>query len=505
MVNNWLAWVPGGGSLSQRAAARFGPARIDVAGWVRAAARLTSKQLVAGWRRLSLAGRFLVASFVVLVLGMLVIGTWVGAAIERGVLNHSAAVTALYVNSVLSDYLEGLDPHAALAPADEAVLDRLLTETPLGEQVVLFKVWSADGLVLYSPDRRLIGQRFEDDSLDRARHGEVSAELSNLDEPENGYERQRWDRLLEVYAPVRDRDGTVRAIVEFYQTPNELEEQMSAARRESWGIVAAVMLGVFLLLAGIVKGGSDTIARQQRVLADQEVALRQRVSDLSDLLDQNARLHERLRHAAGRTTALNEQSLRRIGADLHDGPCQALGLALLRLDLLGQVGARHDRDMGVIKGAVQDALGEIRSISAGLRLPELDPLSVREVAERAVRAHERRSGARVSLSVQDVPADAPLPIKITLFRALEEALSNATRHGHGVGLSARVYGEAEGLSVRVSDRGPGFAPDNVPAEGHLGLANMRERAEVLGGTFQVKSAPGQGATVHLWMPAHVTA
>ena len=505
MVNNWLAWVPGGGSLSQRAAARFGPARIDVAGWVRAAARLTSKQLVAGWRRLSLAGRFLVASFVVLVLGMLVIGTWVGAAIERGVLNHSAAVTALYVNSVLSDYLEGLDPHAALAPADEAVFDRLLTETPLGEQVVLFKVWSADGLVLYSPDRRLIGQRFEDDSLDRARHGEVSAELSNLDEPENDYERQRWDRLLEVYAPVRDRDGTVRAIVEFYQTPNELEEQMSAARRESWGIVAAVMLGVFLLLAGIVKGGSDTIARQQRVLADQEVALRQRVSDLSELLDQNARLHERLRHAAGRTTALNEQSLRRIGADLHDGPCQALGLALLRLDLLGQVGARHDRDMGVIKGAVQDALGEIRSISAGLRLPELEPLSVREVAERAVRAHERRSGARVSLSVQDVPADAPLPIKITLFRALEEALSNATRHGHGVGLSAHVYGEAEGLSVRVSDRGPGFAPDKVPAEGHLVLANMRERAEVLGGTFQVKSAPGQGATVHLWMPAHATA
>jgi signal transduction histidine kinase len=503
MVNNWLAWVPGGGSLSQRAAARFGTAGTGVGGWVRAVARLTSQPLVAGWRRLSLAGRFLVASFVVLVLGMLVIGTWVGAAIERGVLNHSAAVTALYVNSVLSDYLEGLDPHAAVSPADEAVFDRLLTETPLGEQVVLFKIWSADGLVLYSPDRRLIGQRFGvDDGLERARHGEVSAELSDLDEPENDYERLRWDRLLEVYAPVRDRDGTVRAIVEFYQTPNELEDQMSAARRESWGVVAAVMLGVFLVLAGIVKGGSDTIARQQRVLADQELALRQRVSDLSELLDQNARLHERLRQAAGRTTALNEQSLRRIGADLHDGPCQALGLALLRLDLLGQVGARHDRDMGVIKGAVQDALGEIRSISAGLRLPELHPLSVREVAERAVRAHERRSGARVSLSVQDVPADAPLPVKITLFRALEEALSNATRHGHGVGLSARVYGEAEGLSVCVSDRGPGFAPDKVPAEGHLGLANMRERAEVLGGTFQVKSAPGQGATVHLWMPAN---
>jgi signal transduction histidine kinase len=501
MVNNWLAWVPGGGSLPRRAAVRFAAAGADVGGCLRTVAQVAWSPVRAATRRLSLATRFLLASFVVLVLGMLVIGSWVGAAIERGVLNHSAAVTALYVNSVLGDYLEGVDLSGALAPADQALLDRLLTETPLGEQVVLFKVWSADGLVLYSPDQRLIGRRFDvDEGLDRAKQGEVSAELSDLDEPENAYERERWDRLLEVYAPVRGRDGNVHAVVEFYQRPDELEEQISAARWQSWEVVAAVMLGVFLVLAGIVKGGSDTIARQQRVLADQEVALRQRVSDLSELLDQNERLHERLRQAAGRTTALNEQSLRRIGADLHDGPCQALGLALLQLDLLGQIGARQGDDLGVIKGAVQDALGEIRSISAGLRLPELAPLGVREVAERAVRGHERRSGTRVRLSVGDVPADAPLPIKITLFRALEEALSNGTRHGGGVGLSARVYGEADGLSVTVSDQGPGFAPDAVPADGHLGLANMRERAEVLGGTFQIKSAPGQGATVHLWMP-----
>ena len=506
MVNNWLNRLSGSASLPHFAAVGFATTRSGVATWVTAGARLIARRLLAGWHRLSLAGRFLVASFVVLVLGMLVIGTWVGNAIERGVLNHSAAVTALYVNSVLSDYLERVDPHQALAPADEAEFDRLLTETPLGEQVVLFKVWSTDGLVLYSPDRRLIGQRFDiDEGLQRAEQGEVSAELSDLDETENAYERERWDRLLEVYAPVRDMRGRVQAIIEFYQMPDVLEQQISAARRQSWEVVAAVMLGVFLLLAGIVKGGSDTIARQQRVLARQEVALRQRVADLSELLDQNAGLHERLRQAAGRTTALNEQSLRRIGADLHDGPCQALGLALLRLDLLGQAGAGHDTELGVIKGAVHDALGEIRSISAGLRLPELAPLSIAEVAQRAVRAHERRSGSQVRLSIDNLQTDAPLPVKITLFRALEEALSNATRHGHGVGLSARVYREADGLSVSVSDQGPGFVPEAVSADGHLGLANMRERAEVLGGRFQVRSAPGQGATVHLWIPSDATA
>jgi signal transduction histidine kinase len=329
----------------------------------------------------------------------------------------------------------------------------------------------------------------------------VSAALSDLDEPENRYERQRWDRLLEVYAPVRNPQGDISAVVEFYQAPDELDAAISAARRESWGVVAAVMLAMYLLLAGIVKRGSDTIARQQRVLSGQEVALRQRVKDLSDLLAQNARLHERVRQAADRTTSLNEQALRRIGADLHDGPGQALGLASLRLDLLGRARPEIAEDFGVVQGAVQDALGEIRAISSGLRLPSLAPLEVREVAERAVRAHIRRSNTPVELHLDNLPSQAPLAVKITLFRALEEALSNATRHGGGQHVVARVQGEEGGLSLSVSDRGPGFAPEAVPSEGHLGLANLHERAELLGGTFEVTSAPGRGTTLKLWVPA----
>jgi signal transduction histidine kinase len=91
-------------------------------------------------------------------------------------------------------------------------------------------------------------------------------------------------------------------------------------------------------------------------------------------------------------------------------------------------------------------------------------------------------------------------VKITLFRALEEALSNATRHGLGHGVVARIEQEAGGLRLTVSDRGPGFCPTAERPDGHLGLANMRERAELLGGTFQVRSAPGQGTTVVLWLP-----
>jgi hypothetical protein len=250
--------------------------------------------------RLSLAGQFMLASFVVLVIGMLVIGTWLAQAIEHGALTRSASITAVYVNSVLSDYLEGLDDEVSLDPEIMATFDHLLADTALGERVVAFKVWSPRGEVLYSPDRRLMGQHFDvDGGLERALDGELSADVSDLHEDENAYERQRWNRLLEVYAPVRERSaGRILAVIEFYQTPDELEHEIGVAQRQSWGVVAAVLLGVYALLAGIVKRGSDTIARQQDVLLGQEAALRQRVVELSDLLQQNARLHERVREAA---------------------------------------------------------------------------------------------------------------------------------------------------------------------------------------------------------------
>ena len=464
--------------------------------------RRTGRRLTARFVRLSLATQFLLASLVVLILGMLVIGSWVSQAIERGVLNRSAALTALYVDSVLSPHLESIGQQDHLDAEQVAMFDRLLRETPLGQRVLVFKVWSPQGEVLYSPDRRLMGQQFGvDGGLARALQGEVSAELSDLDEPENAYERAQWSRLLEVYAPIRadDPSGRIVGAVEFYQAPDELDSEVATARAGSWAVVGAVTLVVYLLLAGIVKRGSDTILRQQRTLGRQEAALRERVGELSELLDQNARLHDRVRRAAERTTALNEQALRRLGADLHDGPGQALGLALLRLDELEATGADPET-LSVVRGAMQDALGELRAISTGLRLPELGPLDVEGVATRAVTAHARRGGTAADLQLETLPTEVPLPVKITLFRALEEALSNATRHGLGRGVVARVQGEADGLRLTVSDRGPGFCPTAERPDGHLGLANLRERAELLGGTFELRSAPGQGTTVVLWLP-----
>jgi signal transduction histidine kinase len=451
--------------------------------------------------RWSLARQFLLANLVVVLVGVLITGSWLGNQIQTSVLDRTAVLTSLYVDSVVSPHLQSLSSSSELAPDDIAALDSLIANTGLGQSVVVFKVWSPDGRIVYSPDRRLMGRQFPvDPFLERSLEGDVTAEISDLDEPENEYERAGWSRLIEVYEPVRDTDtGRVIASTEFYQLPDALEADIAQAQLRSWIVVSVSGLLTYLLLAGIVKRGSDTIRSQ----AEQ---LRQQIGELQRVVEQNARLHERVRQAAGRTTALNEQALRRISADLHDGPGQTLALALLRLESLqrpcedASCDLHNNPDFSVVQGAVKDALSEVRAISAGLRLPELAPLTVGDVAERAISNHERRSGTDVDRRLGSLPEQAPLAIKIGLLRTLQEALSNATRHGGGVDVTASVWAEEGMLRLEVSDHGPGFDPSGVDRNGRLGLAGMRERAELLGGTFEISSRLGRGTIVSASWP-----
>ena len=141
-------------------------------------------------------------------------------------------------------------------------------------------------------------------------------------------------------------------------------------------------------------------------------------------MTQNAHLRDRIRQAGGRTTTLNERFLRRISADLHDGPAQDLALALLRRAAItenlnrflpdGPEKTRTLEDWQMVQAALESALGELRTISAGLRLPEIERLSGSEIVRRALRDYERKTGSQVEANVDEIPAGLPLPVKMTL-------------------------------------------------------------------------------------------
>jgi signal transduction histidine kinase len=458
--------------------------------------------------RLSLARQFLLMSFLILCMGMIIIGVWVGRQIEIGVANRTAAVTALYVDSFIAPHLQGLAHTDQLNSEHLDALGSLIGGTPLGQRIVAFKVWGADGQILYSTNPSLIGRRFKlSPALAAAFAGEVQTDISDLDEPENEYERNKWRRLIETYAPIRVKgSNSIIAVSEFYQTTDELDREVRAAQMQSWFVVGAATIAMYLLLAGLVGRASNMIVAQQN-------DLREKVTQLTDLLAQNKQLHERVRRAAARTTALNERFLRRISADLHDGPGQDLGLALLRIESLADVcaecviavtkGRTVSDDFRTIQTAIRSALKDLRAIATGLRLPEIGLLSLAETAERAVRDYERKTGKTVSLAIGGIPVEAPLPVKITSYRLLQESLANSYRHASGVDQRIDLKESGGQLIIEVADAGQGFDPKIMSADGRLGLAGMRERVEILGGTFEVQSEAGAGTTIRAHLPLAV--
>jgi signal transduction histidine kinase len=463
-----------------------------------------------GIDRLSPAQRFMLGSLAILAIGMTGIGAWVTSQIEEGVVDRTAATTALYVDSLVAPPLQDLAESDRLDPESIDRLDWLFADTPLGQEAVVFQVWDPTGQIVYGTVPSLVGQEFPiEGDLARALAGEVSAEIG---EPEGAGELPPdvpRDELIEIYSPIRSRStGEVIAAAEFYYATDDLASDVAAAQRRSWLVVGGTTLVIYLLLATFIQRVSDTVRRQQRKLSDQ-------VTRLTEVVRQNQELHERVRGAAARTAALNERFLRRFSAELHDGPAQEISLALLRLDHLAALAGASEcdeavkteieRELEVIQGSLRRSLNDVRATSSGLLLPHLGALTVSQTLDHVVRGHQRRTGLAVEIVQRDLPPQAPLATKIALYRIVQEALNNAWRHAEGAAPTVTVTGSEDRLQIEVADSGPGFDPMVAQgSETHLGLVSMRERAESLGGQFRIDSAPGRGTRAVATLPLGTT-
>ena len=226
---------------------------------------------------------------------------------------------------------------------------------------------------------------------------------------------------------------------------------------------------------------------------------------------------ERELGASRRMLQVSERELQRILLDIHDGPVQYMYAALSQLDLLRraldddssagrkEVLERADR----IRRLLEDGLGEVRSFIGAFRPPEFETRELRSLLEGLALQHEAATDTRVVLEVEGGLADPPLPVKIALYRVLQEALSNAYRHGGASRVSVRVgrLADVEGRQLRmeIADDGSGFdaagGTGAAAGAGHFGLAGMRDRAEMIGGGLSVHSVPGKGTTIVVEVPA----
>lgn len=445
------------------------------------------KDLVDRWNIQSLAVQFLLAGGLVAFAAMVIVGISVTRLIEASVTCNSAATTALYVDSVIAPLLPDMQKSEVLGDTVTHALDETLGQGALGHRLLSFRLWRRDGTILYSKDKTQVGTRFEPSKeLQAAFAGEMVAQFNQVDDLESEAERNSGQPLLEIYNPVlQPWSGEVVAVSEFYEIATDFSHNLRQALVWSWLAVGLATVGFFLVLSAIVFRGSRTISNQSRALKD-------RVSELSVLLAQNKSLRLRVQRASQRVTALNERFLRRVGADLHDGPAQLVALAALKLDsgtLTDPTAPAEEREREIlaIKSSLDDAMREIREFCTGLVLPHIEAAELPEILALAARSHEQRTGSTVALSLSDTPTPLSPSEKICIYRFVQEALNNGYRHAGGAGQSVAQTSDGTGMCIEVTDRGPGFNPAVVRPEG-LGLAGLRERVESLGGRFGIKSS-----------------
>lgn len=216
---------------------------------------------------------------------------------------------------------------------------------------------------------------------------------------------------------------------------------------------------------------------------------------------ENARLAARARQLA----ASEERA--RVARDLHDETAQALvaigrQLDLLLLDLGDR--AQAEARIEAIHRLVDASLEGVRRLSRNLRPAVLEDLGLVP----ALRGHAEevgQLGLQVEVVVSGTPQRLPPEVAYAAYRVAQEALSNIARHAGVTQARVELRWSAEELVLTVSDRGTGFQPGTQPegADGQ-GLVNMRDRAAEIGAELSIRSAPGQGTTIRLWVPLALT-
>lgn len=256
-------------------------------------------------------------------------------------------------------------------------------------------------------------------------------------------------------------------------------------------------LGVPILLSGKIVGNlylTDKVAGDEFTMADQKLI--ELLASHAAIAIKNAQLYEQV----GRLAIVEERS--RIGMDLHDGVIQAIyavGLTLESARLLLPDGGQEEA-MQLIDAAINglnDAIRDIRNFILDLRPRHFEGDLAQGLA-RLTREFQANTMVPVDLDVpEDVISRLPPQVARAIFFTTQEALANIARHARASHVTVRAWRSDETISVEIADDGRGFDVENRPQTTGHGLLNMRERAEELGGTFEVESAPGEGTTVRM--------
>lgn len=200
-----------------------------------------------------------------------------------------------------------------------------------------------------------------------------------------------------------------------------------------------------------------------------------------------------------------EEERARLARELHDGAGQTLTSLLVRLKAMERKSSTPEvrRELTNMQDIVSETIEQVRDLAYRLRPAALDEFGLPRALEAL--AKEMTGNTKITavceLDIQGF--EIPGEIEVVLYRIAQEGLTNIVRHSEARQVNLGLSLEDKGLRMSIEDDGVGFDPGSFsPADGrrHLGLISMRERAEILGGSLEVYTAPGKGTTVNVFVP-----
>jgi nitrate/nitrite-specific signal transduction histidine kinase len=248
-----------------------------------------------------------------------------------------------------------------------------------------------------------------------------------------------------------------------------------------------------LAVKGEVLGVLTIASRESRQFEERDTALLTSIGNQIGVAVENARLYEQAHQIA----MLEERQ--RIARELHDVVSQTLFSASVMAEVLPRLWARDEsegqRRLTELRELTRGAQAEMRTLLLELRPDTLVETSMKDLLRQLAEAIIGR--ARLPVEVR-IEGDCPLPddVKIAMYRITQEALNNISKHAGATEVSIAFNCGPDRITLDIQDNGRGFDPGEARA-GRMGLSTMRERAREIGADLSLRSAVGEGTTIHV--------
>lgn len=328
-----------------------------------------------------------------------------------------------------------------------------------------------------------------------------------------------WGDVIDVSAPLAQSGGELRvglAEDNIEQIVNVVTTQIITITvlMVAFGLVAAIFLTwiltrpiLSLVEATRAVATGDLSVQVPRWAKDEIGDLAESFNAMTGALAQaesERRDRENLRESyIRRVIDAQEDERKRIARELHDSTSQSLTSLLVGLRHLEEAGDPETAKARIaeIRKIVNGTLDEVHALAWQLRPSVLDDLGLAAALQRYLSDYQTRYAVQVDYVFRNLSDRLPVEVETTLYRVIQEGLTNIARHSHARNASLLLEQRAASVRLILEDNGVGFdAAHTSASQKSLGLQGIRERAQLLGGKLVIESEPGRGTTLFIEIP-----